>query len=105
MGYREMGMDGNRPDSTPTAVAGTVSGRVQGVSFRYAMQRAADRFDVAGWVRNLPDGRVAFHAEGSKDALEALLHWARSGPPLARVDDLDYRPEAVSGATTFEIVR
>jgi acylphosphatase len=49
------------------------SGRVQGVGFRYTGQRLADEHAVAGYVRNLPDGRVELVAEGDADAVEELL--------------------------------
>lgn len=66
-----------------------VTGRVQGVSFRAGTQHEARRLGLSGWVRNLPDGRVEFEAEGPTADIEALLQWARSGPPAARVDELD----------------
>lgn len=48
-------------------------GRVQGVGFRYAVQQAALSMQVAGWVRNEPDGRVTCELEGSSDAVERVL--------------------------------
>ena len=71
------------------AVSGCVRGRVQGVSFRYSMQRQATDLGVAGWVRNLADRSVAFHAEGARAAVDALLAWSRAGPPFARVDEVE----------------
>jgi acylphosphatase len=68
-----------------------VSGRVQGVSFRAHTADVARGLGLAGWVRNLPDGRVEALAEGPRPALEALADWCRRGPPLARVDALDLR--------------
>jgi len=49
------------------------SGRVQGVGFRYTTQRVASRFDVTGYVRNLPDGRVEVVAEGCRSELDRFL--------------------------------
>lgn len=49
------------------------SGQVQGVGFRYTARNAAQGFAVAGWVRNLPDGRVELIAEGEVDPVEAFL--------------------------------
>lgn len=66
-----------------------VSGRVQGVFFRQSTAERAREAGVAGWVRNLPDGRVEMLLEGSPEAIEAVLSWARDGgPPAARVDDV-----------------
>jgi acylphosphatase len=48
-------------------------GNVQGVGFRFTTNRVAGRFDVAGYVRNLPDGRVEVVAEGKPDELDAFL--------------------------------
>ena len=84
-----------------TAMDLTVSGRVQGVSFRAYAELEAARLGVAGWVRNEPDGTVTIHAEGDEDALERLVRWAHDGPSLARVDRVDARPAADTGATEF----
>ncbi len=65
-----------------------VSGRVQGVFFRMETLRAAERFGVYGWVRNLPDGRVEAVLEGDRQAVESLTDWCRKGPPRARVDEV-----------------
>ncbi len=82
-----------------------VSGRVQGVAFRWTTQDEAQRLGVSGWVRNLVDGRVEIWAEGDAPAVDALLRWLERGPPAARVDALDVRernPEALDG---FELRR
>ncbi|HEY3110785.1 MAG TPA: acylphosphatase [Chloroflexota bacterium] len=65
-----------------------ISGLVQGVGFRLATQREASRLGLAGWVRNLPDGRVEAVAEGSDESIERLVDWCRRGPAGARVHDL-----------------
>ena len=66
-----------------------VSGRVQGVFFRGAAADEARTLALAGWVRNLPDGRVEIVAEGHRRALNALAAWAHNGPPAARVSDVE----------------
>ncbi len=68
-----------------------VSGRVQGVAFRWHSQQQAEALGLGGTVRNEPDGSVHIVAEGSRESLEALLVWARSGPPHARVTDCETR--------------
>ena len=65
-----------------------VSGLVQGVFFRQSTVDEARRLGVAGWVRNLPDGRVEVLAEGGKAALDGLVAFCRRGPPAARVEDV-----------------
>ncbi len=74
-----------------------VTGRVQGVCFRAATQAAARTEGVAGWVRNLPDGRVEALLQGGKDAVSRVVDWMRHGPPGARVADIkiDIRPAGV----------
>jgi acylphosphatase len=67
-----------------------VSGRVQGVGFRYATVDAAVRIGVRGWVRNMRDGRVEIVAEGSRDQLGELVAWCRRGPTLARVSSVEH---------------
>jgi acylphosphatase len=63
-----------------------VSGRVQGVAFRAYTEDQGRRLGVAGWVRNLADGRVEILAEGPREALESLVAFCRRGPPAARVE-------------------
>lgn len=82
---------------------GIVTGSVQGVSFRYSMQREADRLGVGGFVRNLPNGNVEFEAEGSDDAVAALVAWAQQGPAYARVARVTTRNLGVTGETRFTI--
>ena len=65
-----------------------ISGRVQGVGFRYSMRVEARRLGVTGWVRNRHDGSVEAVAQGPAEAVEALLEWSRHGPPGARVTDV-----------------
>lgn len=63
-----------------------ISGRVQGVSFRYYTYHEALKLGLDGWVRNLWDGRVEAVFQGTKPEVERILEWCKSGPPSARVD-------------------
>jgi acylphosphatase len=81
----------------PAAFFARVRGRVQGVGFRYTCLHEARLRGLSGWVRNTPDGDVEVWAEGPKEKLEIFLRWLRRGPPGARVDAVDYSPEAPSG--------
>jgi acylphosphatase len=65
-----------------------ISGRVQGVGFRYFTEAAAAREGLHGWVRNLPDGRVEIDVEGEAEAVERFERNVRHGPPGARVSDV-----------------
>jgi acylphosphatase len=62
-----------------------VSGRVQGVGYRYAMTDAARAIGIAGWVRNRRDGTVEALVQGGDAQVERMLAWCRRGPPGARV--------------------
>lgn len=66
-----------------------VSGRVQGVGFRWFVMREATRLDLAGSVRNLPDGTVEVVARGPVEALGLLESALRHGPPAAHVQSVD----------------
>jgi acylphosphatase len=62
-----------------------VTGRVQGVAFRWETRMRAQELGIGGWVRNLPDGSVEAWIEGSPPAVARMLDWLRHGPPAARV--------------------
>lgn len=71
-----------------------VSGRVQGVGFRWFVRRRAEALGLSGWVRNLADGRVEALAAGSDEILTTLEAELREGPPAARVDEVQAVPAA-----------
>jgi acylphosphatase len=66
-----------------------ISGRVQGVGFRYSMSDEAERLGVTGWVRNRRDGTVEAVIDGAPDAVEGILAWARRGPRGASVTEVE----------------
>lgn len=81
-----------------------VTGRVQGVGFRWFVEREAQLIGVGGWVRNLEDGAVEVLASGTEPQLSALYERLREGPRAARIDQVvvnDAPP--FSGYTTFQI--
>ncbi len=75
-----------------------ISGRVQGVGFRWSMCEAALECGARGWVRNRRDGRVEAVLDGPAEAIESMLRWAQHGPRLARVDEVLTRPAAAAEA-------
>ncbi|NPD04034.1 acylphosphatase [Nocardioides sp. zg-1308] len=85
------------------AIQARVTGRVQGVSFRWYTQERARSLGVTGWVRNEPDGSVLLHAEGEDDAVDALAAWCATGPSTARVADVAVRPATPTGAASFDV--
>jgi acylphosphatase len=82
-----------------------VSGRVQGVYFRYATRDEAKVRQVTGWVRNLPDGRVEAVFEGEAEAVGRMIAFCRDGPPAARVDRVEVGWEEYTGAHAAFAIR
>lgn len=80
-----------------------VSGRVQGVGFRYDTRRKAADVGVSGWVKNLPDGRVEAVFEGYSEGVNEMIAWCESGPMGAGVDDVSVEREPPEGLSRFEI--
>jgi acylphosphatase len=80
-----------------------VTGRVQGVFFRHETSRRALATEVAGWVRNLPGGKVEAVFEGETEPVEAMIRWCRSGPPLARVKEVQVEWEEPLGERGFRV--
>ena len=81
-----------------------VRGRVQGVGFRWFVEREAHTLGIAGWVRNNPDGSVEVLAMGTRDQLSGLKSRLQQGPRAARVDDVqESEAKPVVGLTSFRI--
>lgn len=66
-----------------------VSGRVQGVGFRWFVLRAADRLGTTGWARNLRDGQVEVVGQGTPETLDVLDRQIRNGPPMGVVENVE----------------
>ena len=80
-----------------------VYGFVQGVGFRFAVERAAKSRGVSGWVRNRPDGAVEALFEGEREDVDALVAFCREGPRGAHVERVDVRNGSPEGLSGFEI--
>ena len=80
-----------------------VHGRVQGVAFRYSVQRMAQQRGVAGWVTNRADGTVEAAFEGEPEAVERLVDFCREGPRGAEVDQVEVTQEEPLGETNFTV--
>lgn len=65
-----------------------LKGRVQGVFFRISAKKTAERLNISGWVRNLSTGEVEIFAVGSPETIKEFIEWLKTGPKLARVDEL-----------------
>ena len=72
-----------------------VSGRVQGVGFRWSARRAATEIGLAGTVRNLPNGQVEVVARGAEQDIHRLESWLQSGPPGAAVTGVQAEPASL----------
>jgi acylphosphatase len=81
-----------------------VRGRVQGVGFRWFVEREAHILGIAGWVRNNADSSVEVLAVGTRDQLSGLKSRLQQGPRAARVDDVEeHDAKPLAGLTTFRI--
>ena len=82
-----------------------VSGKVQGVYFRQSMKETAEKNNVMGWVKNLPDKRVEAVLQGEDSSVDAVVEWSRFGPAGATVEDLNVSNENSNEKfSDFEII-
>ncbi|MBI4459955.1 MAG: acylphosphatase [Acidobacteria bacterium] len=80
-----------------------VEGRVQGVGFRFFVERIASEFGLRGYVRNRRDGRVEVYAIGEEEILKRLREELRAGPPGSRVSSVEEQPAPLEQFETFFI--
>ena len=80
-----------------------IYGFVQGVGFRFAVQRAASSRGVSGWVRNRPDGAVEAVFEGKPEDVDALVDYCRRGPRGAEVERVEVEEELPEGLSGFRV--
>ncbi|MGA7240205.1 MAG: acylphosphatase [Bryobacteraceae bacterium] len=91
------------PANTRTARRWYISGRVQGVGYRYFAQSAAGSLGLSGYTRNLDDGRVEVYAAGPSEALSKLSARLREGPRWADVRGVEEQEAAAERGSSFEI--
>jgi acylphosphatase len=94
----------SRPGGGTVRVRIYVSGRVQGVWFRESCREQADAAHVAGFVRNLADGRVHVEVEGRPAAVSRVVAWCREGPRRARVDTVETAMVEPIGDAGFRVL-
>ncbi len=82
-----------------------VSGRVQGVGYRFSCMEAAYKYGVKGTVKNASDGSVHVEAEGTEEELAGFVSWCRKGPVWARVSDVNIEEGELKNYDSFQITR
>jgi acylphosphatase len=87
------------------AIHAWVSGQVQGVFYRKATCEVAERLEIKGWVKNLPDGRVELAAYGPAHAIETLIRWLHRGPPHAHVTDVEVKDIPWENYESFSVLK
>ncbi len=82
-----------------------VSGRVQGVGFRFFSQQEAQGLNLHGTVRNQSDGTVLIYVQGEDEPLMNFLSWLHQGPKTSKVEQLEYLEIPIFVASSFDIIR
>ena len=85
------------------ALALTLSGRVQGVGFRFSTVHKAEQFNIKGFVKNQPDGTVYIEAEGEPENLNHFLEWCHEGPPSANVENVQKQEIPIQNFKRFSL--
>jgi acylphosphatase len=85
------------------AVRAIVSGKVQGVGYRFSTIEQAQKLGVKGWVRNLANGNVEAVLEGDRNLVEAMIKWCHSGPRSAVVKNVFVESIEVTGIKDFSV--
>jgi acylphosphatase len=82
-----------------------VTGRVQGVGFRYATSSRARELGLKGWVKNLPDGSVRIMVQGDTERCHTFIAWCRSGPGYSWVDKVEITEVEPDELRHFDMIR
>lgn len=82
-----------------------ISGKVQGVGYRFSTLNKARQMGLGGWVRNLPDSRVEAVFEGTQADVEAMIRWCYQGSSASVVKDVTVQYEQLEGIQGFEVKR
>ncbi len=82
-----------------------ISGKVQGVGFRYFTKLEAKLLGLNGWVKNLDSGKVEAVFEGDKKKVEKMLEWCEKGPPVSMVKEIKEVEDKVEGLVGFAILK
>ena len=83
----------------------TISGKVQGVGFRFMAMQAAYKHHIRGYVRNLKDGNVYIEAEGEEENLKNFIEWCRTGALGAKVEEINGKEGEIKNFISFDIKR
>jgi len=86
-------------------VIANVTGRVQGVGFRYYTQLEANKLGLSGTVQNLSDGSVSLKAYGTPESVKSLIAWCKQGPESSDVQSLEFQFIRYVDMEGFVIVR
>ncbi|MCX2481210.1 acylphosphatase [Pedobacter sp. MC2016-15] len=82
-----------------------ITGKVQGVGFRYTTKVVADQMGVRGMIRNEKDGTVYIEAEGDDTLLEVFLEWCNEGPDRSKIENVEVTPGELKNYRNFEIIK
>lgn len=82
-----------------------ITGKVQGVSFRYTTKVVADQMGVRGIIKNEKDGSLYLEAEGDDTLLEVFLEWCHEGPDRAKIEHVEVTPGVLKNYENFEIIK
>jgi len=81
-----------------------ITGKVQGISFRYYTKKKAEELQIKGWVKNLPNGDVEIVVEGNNSNITSFMDWCKTGPSLANVKNIAINEEQPTNEfSTFSI--